>query len=256
MLAIERRNEILEKLQTDRRVVVSELSQLYDVSEETIRRDLEKLVNDGYAIKSYGGAVINENINIELPFNIRKNRNILGKQHIAELVAGLINDGDSIMLDASTTAVYIAKTLQEKGKKNLTVITNSIEIIIELFDVQDWTVLSTGGVSREGSFALVGPQTDRMLSSYHVDKAVISCKGIDVSAGFTDSDDLHANNKRTMLKAAKEKILAIDSSKFDRIAFTEIGTLDDLTTVITDEKPEEKWLQVFEDSGIKCIFPK
>ena len=256
MLAIERRNEILEKLQTDRRVVVSELSQLYDVSEETIRRDLEKLVNDGYAIKSYGGAVINENVNIELPFNIRKNRNILGKQHIAELVAGLVNDGDSIMLDASTTAVYIAKALQEKGKKNLTIITNSIEIIIELFDVQDWTVLSTGGASREGSFALVGPQTDRMLGSYHVDKAIISCKGIDVTAGFTDSDDLHANNKRTMLKAAKEKILAIDSSKFDRIAFTEIGTLDDLTTVITNEKPEDKWLQVFKDSGIQCIYPK
>ena len=248
--------QILEKLQTDRRVVVSELSQLYDVSEETIRRDLEKLVNDGYAIKSYGGAVINENVNIELPFNIRKNRNIVGKQHIAELVVGLVKDGDSIMLDASTTAVYIAKALQEKGRKNLTVITNSIEIIIELFDVQDWTVLSTGGASREGSFALVGPQTDRMLGSYHVDKAIISCKGIDVTAGFTDSDDLHANNKRTMLKAAKEKILAIDSSKFDRIAFTEIGTLDDLTTVITNEKPEDKWLQVFKDSGIQCIYPK
>ena len=255
MLAIERRNEILEKLQTDRRVVVSELSQLYDVSEETIRRDLEKLVNDGYAIKSYGGAVINENINIELPFNIRKNRNILGKQHIAELVTEFVNDGDSIMLDASTTAVYIAKALQEKGKKNLTVITNSIEIIIELFDVQDWTILSTGGVSRDGSFALVGPQTDRMLSSYHVDKSIISCKGIDMSAGVTDSDDLHANNKRTMLKAAKEKILAIDSSKFDRVAFTEIGALDELTTVVTDEKPEDKWLQVFKDSGIQCIYP-
>lgn len=255
MLAIERRNEILEKLQTDRRVVVSELSQLYDVSEETIRRDLEKLVNDGYAIKSYGGAVINENINIELPFNIRKNRNILGKQHIADLVADLVKDGDSLMLDASTTAVYIAKALQEKGRKNLTIITNSIEIIIELFDIQDWTVLSTGGVSREGSFALVGPQTDRMLTCYHVDKAIISCKGIDISAGFTDSDDLHANNKRTMLAAAKEKILAIDSSKFDRVAFTEIGTLDDLTAVITDEKPEGKWLQVFKDSGVQCIYP-
>lgn len=149
MLAIERRNEILEKLQTDRRVVVSELSQQYDVSEETIRRDLEKLVNDGYAIKSYGGAVINENVNIELPFNIRKNRNIVGKQHIADLVSKIVKDGDSIMLDASSTAVYIAKTLQEKGKKNLTVITNSIEIIIELFDAQDWTILSTGGASRE-----------------------------------------------------------------------------------------------------------
>lgn len=256
MLAIERRNEILEKLQTDRRVVVSELSQLYDVSEETIRRDLEKLVNDGYAIKSYGGAVINENVNIDLPFNIRKNRNIVGKQRIAELVADRIKDGDSIMLDASSTAVYIAKMLQEQGRKNLTVITNSIEIIIELFDVQDWTVLSTGGASREGSFALVGPQTDRMLRSYHVDKAVISCKGIDVSAGFTDSDDLHANNKRTMLQEAREKILAVDSTKFNRIAFAEIGSLEDITTVITDEKPGTEWLRAFENSGIDCIYPE
>ena len=95
-----------------------------------------------------------------------------------------------------------------------------------------------------------------MLSNYHVDKAIISCKGIDVSAGFTDSDDLHANNKRTMLKSAKDRILAIDSSKFDRIAFTEIGTLDDLTAVITDERPEEKWLQVFKDSKIKNIYPQ
>lgn len=254
MLAIERRNEILEKLQTDRRVVVSELSQLYDVSEETIRRDLEKLVNDGYAIKSYGGAVINENVNIELPFNIRKNRNIVGKQHIADLVSKIVKDGDSIMLDASSTAVYIAKALQEKGKKNLTVITNSIEIIIELFDAQDWTILSTGGASREGSFALVGPQTDKMIRSYHVDKAIISCKGIDVDAGMTDSDELHANNKATMLAAATEKILAIDSSKFDKTAFTNIGPLDDITMVITDEKPEEKWLRTFKESGIKCIY--
>ena len=167
MLAIERRNEILEKLQNDRRVVVSELSQIYEVSEETIRRDLDKLVQDGFAIKSYGGAVINENVNIELPFNIRKNRNIVGKQHIAELVSEQIKDGDSIMLDASSTAVYVAKTLLEQGKKNLTVLTNSVEIIIELFGAQDWKVLSTGGESREGSFALVGYQTDRMLRSYH-----------------------------------------------------------------------------------------
>ena len=135
-------------------------------------------------------------------------------------------------------------------------ITNSFEIIIELFDAQDWTVLSTGGVSREGSFALVGPQTDRMLKTYHVDKAIISCKGIDVTAGITDSDELHADNKRTMLKAAKERILAVDKSKFDKTAFTEIGTLDEISTVITDEKPEAKWLQVFQDSGVECIYPE
>ena len=76
-----------------------------------------------------------------------------------------------------------------------------------------------------------------------------------MTAGVTESDDLHANNKRTMLKAAKDRILAIDSSKFGKTAFTEIGTLSDITTVITDEKPEEKWLQVFKDSGIECMYP-
>ena len=103
MLAIERRNAILEKLQIERRVVVSELSELYDVSEETIRRDLDKLENDGFAIKSYGGAVINENANLDLPFNVRKNRNVLGKQKIAELISNMINDGECIILDASYT---------------------------------------------------------------------------------------------------------------------------------------------------------
>ena len=90
MLALERRNEILEKLHRHRRVVVSELSQLYGVSEETIRRDLDKLEKEGYAIKSYGGAVFNEDLNIDLPFNVRKNRNVAGKQRIAELVEPLV----------------------------------------------------------------------------------------------------------------------------------------------------------------------
>lgn len=256
MLAIERRNQILDKLQADRRVVVSELSRIYDVSEETIRRDLEKLVNDGYAIKSYGGAVINENTNLDLPFNIRKNRNVVGKQKIGDLMCDLIREGDSVMLDASSTAVYIAKRLRDKGLKNLTIITNSVEILIELFEMPDWTILSTGGISRGGSFALVGPQTDKMLKSYHVDRAVVSCKGLDLHAGVTDSDEMHANNKKTMLEAAKEKILAADSSKFDRIAFTAIGNLDELTTIVTDEKPEERWLKYFDEIGVRCVYPQ
>lgn len=254
MLAIERRNEILMKLQAERRVVVSELSQLYDVSEETIRRDLEKLVNEGVAIKSYGGAVINENANLEVPFNIRKNYNVIGKQKIAEQIAAMVKDGESLMLDASSTAVYIAKALKEK--KNLTMITNSIEIIVELMDMPEWKVLSTGGLSREGSFALVGPQTDKMLKSYHVDKAVISCKGFDLESGITDSDELHANNKITMLGAAGKKILAVDKSKFDKTAFTAIGALDDITTVVTDEEPDRRWLQAFEEAGIECVYPR
>lgn len=253
MLAIERRNEILERLQKEKRVVVSELSKQYGVSEETIRRDLEKLENDGYVIKSYGGAVLNENNNIDMPFNIRKNTNVIGKQKVADIIKEMVKDGESLMLDSSSTAVFIAKALKEE-KRNLTIITNSIEIIIELFDAQNWRVLSTGGLAIEGSFALVGPQTDQMLRSFHVDKAIISCKGFDMENGITDSNELHARNKKTMLERADKKILAVDSTKFEYTAFTKIGGLEDISVIITDEKPEEKWLKLFEQYHIECIW--
>ena len=254
MLAIERRNAILEKLQVERRVVVSELSALYDVSEETIRRDLDKLENDGYAIKSYGGAVINENSNLDLPYNVRKNTNVLGKQKIAALISEMVHDGDNIMLDASSTAVAIAKAI--KNKKDLTVITNSLEIALELIETPGCNVISTGGVATGSSFALVGSVTDKTIRSYYVDKAIISCKGIDMYAGFTESDERHANNKASMFYMAKTKILAIDSSKFDKIAFAKIGDLKEISKIVTDKKPEEEWLQKFEELGVECIFPE
>ena len=198
--------------------------------------------------------MINENASLDFSFNVRKNRNIAGKQLIARLASRMVHDGDSLMLDASSTAVYIARALKEK--KNLIVITNSIEIIIELLDMTDWKVLSTGGASRVSSYALVGPQTDKMLRDYHVDRAFVSCKGFDLDAGFTDSDELHANNKKTMLDAAKEKILVVDSSKFGETAFVSIGALADINVVVTDKKPDDKWLQAFQAAGVDCVYPE
>ena len=254
MLAIERRNAILEKLQAERRVVVSELSILFDVSEETIRRDLEKLENEGYAIKSYGGAVLNENANLDLPFNIRKNKNVIGKQKIADLLSDIIHDGDYLFLDASSTAVAIAKAI--KHKKDITIITNSLEIAIELLDVPDCKVISTGGEIVSTAFGLVGHVTDKTIRSYYVDKAIVSSKGFELEKGFTDSDERHANNKRSMLESAKMKILAIDSSKFDRVAFAKIGDLRDITMIVTDEKPAEEWLKKMEEYQVECIYPE
>ena len=111
--------------QDEKKVVVSELSALFEVSEETIRRDLDKLDRDGLAIKSYGGAVLNENTGMDMPFNVRKKRNMKAKQEIASLVAGLVQEGEHIIVDPSTTAVAVVKAL--KSKKKLTVITSSIE---------------------------------------------------------------------------------------------------------------------------------
>ena len=254
MLAVERRNLILEKLQEEKRVVVSELSQLYNVSEETIRRDLEKLEHEGYAIKSYGGAVINENTSIDMPFNVRKNRNVVGKQKIAELIASMIHDGEQIMLDASTTAVFIAKALKEKER--LPVITNSIEILIELADVSGWKIISTGGTMKEGYLALLGSKAEETIRSYCVDKAIISCKAFDKEKGIMDSNELFANAKETMIDSAKMSILAVDHSKFDNTAFARIMNSNKVQMVVTDVKPSAEWMEFFEHRGIKCYYSK
>lgn len=253
MLALERRNLILEKLQEEKRVVVSELSQEYNVSEETIRRDLEKMEKEGFAIKSYGGAVLNETTNIDMPFNVRKKENVTGKQKIAELVAAQIANGEHIILDASSTAVFVAKAL--KDKENLTVITNSIEIIIELSDVSDWNIICSGGNLEEGYLALVGPKTVEGISSFHAEKAILSCKGIHMEKGITDGNELFSQAKQVMLRSAQEAIFAIDHSKFDKIAFSKLCDMRQVNTIITDMKPDDTWLAYFEQNHINCIYP-
>lgn len=253
MLALERRNLILDKLQAEKRVVVSELSQLYNVSEETIRRDLDKLEKEGLAIKSYGGAVINEDISIDLPFNVRKNQNVSGKQRMAEIVASMIHEGDHVFLDASTTAVFVAKALKERER--LTVITNSVEILLELSDVSGWNVISTGGVMKEGYLAFLGSRTEEAIHSYFVDKVVFSCKALDYEWGIMESQEAFGSTKKAMMSSGREKILVVDSTKFNQTAFSVAGKLQDVDVVVTDKKPEERWLAYFSKFGIQCKYP-
>lgn len=252
MLAIERRNAILSKLQTEKKVVVSDLSTLFDVTEETIRRDLEKLENEGLAKKTYGGAVLNESLNIDLPYIVRKKANVSGKQYIATLIADMITDGDHIILDGSSTALFVSKHI--KDKKNITVITNSVEILLELSDRKDWNILSTGGSLKEGGLSLVGYQAERMISTFHVDLAVFSSKGIDIENGVTDSNESDAQIKKLILKASKKKILAVDSSKFDKTSFTKICELSDVDMIVTDSEPGEAWVNATQTAGVELVY--
>lgn len=254
MLALERRNLIYDKLQKDKKVVVGELSQLYSVSEETIRRDLDKLEREGLIIKSYGGAVLNDNTNIDLPFNVRKKHNVSGKQKIAELIASIVESGDHIMLDPSSTAVFIAKAL--KKKEQLTVVTNSIEVMLELSDMTRWDIISPGGNLRDGILALVGPKAIEGIGAYSVEKTIISCKAFDLEKGFSDSREDFAYAKQMMLRSAKERILAVDSSKFGKMAFCKVGDLKDIDIIVTDRRPDRDMLKVLEMAKVRCIYPE
>ena len=252
MLAAERRNLILEKIHEDKKVIVNVLSKEFDVSEETIRRDLEKLEEDGHVIKSYGGAVINDKSGIDLPFNVRWKANAAGKQKIAEIISHEIEDGDHIFLDASTTAVFIAKNI--KQKRRLTVITNSIEILLELADVSGWDIIATGGFLKSESMSLQGKKALDGISSYNVDKVFMSCKGIDLEKGITDGNDETAGIKQKMLRAADKVYLAVDSTKFEKAALSKICGLSDTDVIVTDLKPEERFIETFEKLGITCLY--
>jgi len=250
MLAAERRKIILEKLQADKKVIVSELSGFFSVSDETIRRDLDRLCQEGLAIKGYGGAVLNED-GPDLPFNVRKIHNPDAKRAIAALVEPLVQDGDSIILDASTTAVFVARAL--KGKNRLKVITNSIDVMLELSDMPDWTVISTGGYLNGDYLAFSGQRAIQDISTFCADKLIFSCKGLDAAHGILDTSDPFTQVKRAMIQAAKVKILAADQSKFDRVAFSKIADIADVDVVVTDATPSKSWQKLFKESGVKCL---
>lgn len=251
-LAIERKNSILEKLTREKKVVVSQLAEEFSVSEETIRRDLDKLEKEGFAIKSYGGAILNEDNDKDMPFMLRQKRNMEGKKVIARILSEYINDGDHLFIDPSSTGLSIVKACE--GKKRLSIITNSVECLIELSDNDEWDVISTGGRLVENYLALVGPRCIGSINSFHADKVILSCKGIDMERGITDANEQFSQVKQEMLKNASQKILAVDSTKFDVVAFSQICSITDIDMVVTDVKPSDAWLSFFEDKGISCLY--
>ena len=162
-------------------------------------------------------------------------------------------EGDHIFLDASTTAVFVAKALKEKER--LTVITNSMEILLELSDVSGWNIISTGGVMKEGYLAFLGARTEESIRSYYVDKVIFSCKALDHEWGLMESKESFGTTKKAMIASGREKILVVDSTKFDQTAFSVAGKLRDVDVVVTDRKPSDKWMGYFEEANVKCLYP-
>ena len=161
MLAMDRRSIILERIQQTSSVRVTELAEEFEVTEETIRRDLEKLESEGFVTRTYGGAVLVQNNTSDLSIHVRETQNQEGKRRIARKVVEMIEDGDTLMVDSSTTAMYVAKNL--KGRSNITMITNSVRIPQEVAAQDSMKIIVTGGVLRPGIMSMVGAITEETL---------------------------------------------------------------------------------------------
>lgn len=232
MLVAERYKKIVDLIHLHGSMRVSELSQLCNVTEETIRRDLDRLESEGKLRRSHGGAVkVGEDVQ-ELPLEERKVTNAEQKRRIALKAVEYIMPGDRILLDASSTALYTAALLPDI---EITVITNSIKVAMELTAKEKVEVISTGGWLHRKSLSYMGALAERALDSYHVDKAFLSCRSIHLERGMSDSHEQHASLKMKMMQIAEQTFLLADSSKFGTQAFAQLGPLDLVHTVITDQ---------------------
>lgn len=247
MLIADRYERIVELVNERGSIRVSELSTLCQVTEETIRRDLDRLEKAGRLLRSHGGAVSLRDRQPETPYAEREIMNTAEKQQIAREAVMMIKPGDRILLDASTTAWYMASHLPDMP---LTVLTNSIRVAAELSGKERIDVISTGGQLSRRSMSFVGHLAERSLELYHVDKMFFSCKGFHLERGASESNELQAMVKRKMISIAEQVILLCDSSKFGIQAFTHVATTSELDVVITDYSPATEQLKQLQELNI------
>ncbi|KGR75710.1 DeoR/GlpR family DNA-binding transcription regulator [Ureibacillus sinduriensis] len=250
MLVAERHEKITALVNEKGSIRVSELSQIFKVTEETIRRDLEKLENDGKLQRSHGGAVSIKDHDLEAPYFEREIRNVKEKMAVAEEAIKYVAANDRIILDASTTAWYMAKRLPDIP---LTVLTNSMKVAMELVNREKISVITVGGSLLQKSLSFVGPQTNNALEYYHVNKAFISCQGIHAQRGISDSNEMQALVKKKMIEISDQVYLLADYTKFGVQAFSRISNMDAIHFVITDSKTNQDQIQELMDLPIKVI---
>lgn len=226
---------------------VTELSEIFSVTEETIRRDLEKLEQEKLLMRSHGGAVSIEKEPADTPFIVREVTNAEQKKAIAREAVKSIEAGEQIILDGSTTAWYMAAQLPDMP---LTVITNSIKVALELSKKEQIKVISTGGMLLSKSLSYVGPLAERSLDRYYVNKLFLSCKGVDVASGLSDANEWQALLKKQMMNISSEVTLLVDSSKFGVKTFAHIANLDQIHHVITDENIPAEYENWFQEKNI------
>lgn len=242
MLALERHRKIVEIIEQKESMRVIELARLFQVTEETIRRDLEKLETQGKLLRSHGGAISVRNKEKETPFIQRKISYEKEKMSIAKEAVKQIKEGDTIILDASTTAWQMSRLIPNM---KITVVTNAIKVALELADRSQITLISTGGTLIPESLSYVGPLAEKSLRDYHVNKLFISCKGLNFKTGLSEPSEFQAMIKKRMISIADYCYLLIDHSKFEVQALSNFAQIIDINQVITDTKVDESHIKTF-----------
>ena len=249
MTTYERRQSLLDILRKQPGLRVLELAHALDVSEGTIRNDLNALEDEGRLKRVHGGAVLNNQDQFQNNSFVRRfQENAEAKIAIAREASLLVMDGDSILLDASSTDYYFARALSERQR--LRVVTNGFEVARELAHNTSNNVILIGGVVNNDSSSVTGLLSERILEELHIQKAFLSCSGFSLERGMTEVLLAEAQIKRKAIESSRELFALVDSSKFGREDMTSFMRPEKLIRLFTDTGLSPEWMARLEQAGI------
>ena len=238
MTSEERKQKILEILSREGSIRVTAMSRLFNISEVTIRSDLADMEYKGLLTRVHGGAVSSYKPYYSMNLNQRLDTNQAEKIVIAKKIAGMIENNDTVMLNAGTTTLLVFRSLPQN--LNLNIVTNSIAIALEAAEIPNFNIVLLGGQTNSKYQFTFGTDASAQLKNYHADKLVLSVDGIDMKTGFSTYYDKEAEIDRIMLQQANTKIVAADFSKFNRSAFTKIAGIEVADYIVTNKTVPEK----------------
>lgn len=240
----ERKRHIIDKLKTTQRVKVSDVSERFGVSMETVRRDLALLEDEGLVKRVYGGAVSGEAYHEEAPLLSRQLVMKDEKRRIGKAAASLVQDNSTIVLDIGTTVLELAKAL--KSKSNITVLTNSLlaaNILLDHLQNKHFSgqVILLGGQMNEQQYSMTGKLTEMTLEHFTIDQAFISVGGLSPENGLSDYDVGESMISKQMIGVSKEVIVLADSSKLGIDSFCKFASLTAADIVISNDPLPSPW---------------
>jgi DeoR family transcriptional regulator of aga operon len=253
LLVEERRRAIVDLARQEGRVTVEDLVVRYAVSAVTVRGDLEALERAGTLKRSHGGAVPPEPSQQDVPLTIKESRRLAEKRRIGAAAARMIVDGETIILDSGSTTVEIARCIRQRKWASLTVITNALNIALELSGLPTVRVMMLGGMLRQTSYSLTGPDAELALSRLSADRLFLGVDGLDTSIGVTTPDQQEASLNTMMVKASREVVAVLDASKLGQRSLAVIAPIADLDVVITDTAASAADIQSLRDQGVEVI---
>lgn len=247
----ERRTAILELLERASAVQVEELSRQFEVSLVTIRKDLTDLESRGLLRRTHGGATPAHKSLFNPSFREKLHLRDAQKDAIARAALESIEDGDTLILDAGSTTLQLARKLRGRFQ-SLFVLTNSIPIALELSETP-FEVLVLGGQMRHHSMALIGPASAVVLEAYHADKAFIGATGVSLAQGYSTPNPFEAQTKSAMVRAADRVFALVDSSKLGRATLASFAPIEDVELLITDAEAPQDFLRGLEARGLAVV---